>query len=258
MPRNAFRKTKNDQDVAPSSRVSCRVWSAARNAATHLGAHRRKPRHARSTITNALVLMAGGNWAVLFAITAALSGKICLIGDLPVLVHVVSQRARVLRLRRTAWHSRSAQLPCCLPPIGHGVQRPDLAFFEAQSPRPPMPLSTLRQTPRDVRRKTRGQDGFALSFPVGLFHSLQHAGLARRTEYHRRSSLTVASGKRAASGHRRRNVKVKSSPQYDQDRKIWLSCERCSLVSGSRPRSKLSTRLADCRNKTKRLSQGVS
>ncbi len=44
-----------------------------------------------------------------------------------------------------------------------------------------MPLSTLQETPRDVPRKTRGQDGFATSFPVGLLHPLQHAGLARRT-----------------------------------------------------------------------------
>src|ERR1022692_2672487 len=35
------------------------------------------------------------------------------------------------------------------------------AFFEAQSPRPLMPLSTLRPAPRDAARKTRGQDGFA-------------------------------------------------------------------------------------------------
>ena len=33
-----------------------------------------------------------------------------------------------------------------------------------------MPLSTLQTTPRGVARKTRGQDGFATSFPVGLFH----------------------------------------------------------------------------------------
>jgi hypothetical protein len=36
-------------------------------------------------------------------------------------------------------------------------------------------------TPRDVARKTEGQDGVAISFLVGLFHSLQHAGLSRRT-----------------------------------------------------------------------------
>src|SRR5712664_3640399 len=44
-----------------------------------------------------------------------------------------------------------------------------------------MPLSTLQATPRDVACKTQGQDGFAASFPVGLFHPLQHAGLSRRT-----------------------------------------------------------------------------
>src|ERR1035438_7567187 len=42
---------------------------------------------------------------------------------------------------------------------GVGVQ--NHAFFEAQSPRPLMPLSTLQTTPRDAARKTRGQNGFA-------------------------------------------------------------------------------------------------
>jgi DUF1016 N-terminal domain len=46
---------------------------------------------------------------------------------------------------------------------------------------PPVPLSTLQETPRDVPCKTRGQDGFATSFPVGLLHPLQHAGLSRRS-----------------------------------------------------------------------------
>ena len=54
-------------------------------------------------------------------------------------------------------------------------------LFEAQSPGPPMPLSTLRMTPHDGTRKTRGQDGFATSFPAGDSHPIQHAGLARRT-----------------------------------------------------------------------------
>jgi hypothetical protein len=44
-----------------------------------------------------------------------------------------------------------------------------------------MPLSTLQATPRDASCKTEGQDGVAVSFLVGLFHSLQHAGLSRRT-----------------------------------------------------------------------------
>jgi hypothetical protein len=37
--------------------------------------------------------------------------------------------------------------------------------FAAQYPRPPMPLSTLQETPHDVPRKTRGPDRFATSFP---------------------------------------------------------------------------------------------
>src|SRR5271156_3287719 len=53
--------------------------------------------------------------------------------------------------------------------------------FRSSIPGPPIPLSTLRVTPRDVARKTEGQDGVAVSFLVGLFHSLQHAGLSRRT-----------------------------------------------------------------------------
>ena len=44
-----------------------------------------------------------------------------------------------------------------------------------------MPLSTLQATSRDATCKTEGQDGVAVSFPVGLFHSLQHAGLTRRS-----------------------------------------------------------------------------
>ena len=44
-----------------------------------------------------------------------------------------------------------------------------------------MPRSTLRNAPRDALRKTRGQDGVAFSFPVGLLRPLQHVGLSRRT-----------------------------------------------------------------------------
>src|SRR5215469_8542005 len=44
-----------------------------------------------------------------------------------------------------------------------------------------MPLSTLQATPCGATCKTEGQDGVAVSFPVGLFHSLQHAGLTRRS-----------------------------------------------------------------------------
>src|SRR5215472_17388315 len=74
-----------------------------------------------------------------------------------------------------------AWLLCCLPPTRNEVGILIYGLFAAQSPRPPMPLSTLQEIPRDVPSKTRGQDGFATSFPVGLLHPLQHAGLSRRS-----------------------------------------------------------------------------
>jgi hypothetical protein len=86
----------------------------------------------------------------------------------------ISQRARVLRLRRTDCSLASiAKQPCCLPPSGES-RRPNFAFFEAQSPCPPIRLSTLQATSRDVSCKIEGQDGVAVSVLVGLFHSLQH------------------------------------------------------------------------------------
>src|SRR5216683_7894318 len=80
-------------------------------------------------------------------------------------------------------HSRLAWLPCCLPLTRNKVGILIYGLFAAQSPRPPVPLSTLQETPRDVPSKTRGQDGFATSFPVGLLHPLQHAGLSRRSPH---------------------------------------------------------------------------
>ena len=82
-------------------------------------------------------------------------------------------------------HSRLTRLPVLPSSYSPWSRHPDLRFFEAQSPGPPMPRSTLRHTPHGVPRKTRGQDGFATSFPVGLLHPLQHAGLSRRTAHHR-------------------------------------------------------------------------
>src|SRR5580704_8321068 len=100
---------------------------------------------------------------------------------LPVLVHVVSQRARVLRLRRTDCSLALSQNSRVAFLYSGESRRPDVPFFEAQSPGPPIPLSTLQASSRDVACKTEGQDGVAGSFPVRLFHSLQHAGLTRRS-----------------------------------------------------------------------------
>src|SRR5271169_2063794 len=55
-----------------------------------------------------------------------------------------------------------------------------IASFRSSIPSPPVPLFTLRRTPRGVQRKTRGR-AVRYSFLVGLLHSLPHAGLSRRT-----------------------------------------------------------------------------
>src|SRR5216683_2209494 len=62
-------------------------------------------------------------------------------------------------------HSRITRPPYCLPPTRSGVGILIYGLFAAQLPRPPMPLSTLQETPHDVPCKTQDQDGFATSFP---------------------------------------------------------------------------------------------
>src|SRR5215831_9613319 len=78
-------------------------------------------------------------------------------------------------------HSRCNATSSVAFPVGKRVQRPNQHFSKLNHPSPPILLSTLRLPPRDDTRKTRSQDGFALSFLVGLSHSQQHAGLSRRT-----------------------------------------------------------------------------
>ena len=63
-----------------------------------------------------------------------------------------------------------------------GSRHPDLlAFRSSITPAHQCLRPTLRNSPRDGFRKTRSQDGVAISFSVGLLHPLQHAGLARRS-----------------------------------------------------------------------------
>src|SRR5262245_11862664 len=59
-------------------------------------------------------------------------------------------------------HSRLTRPPAWPAPLRQKVGVLIQRFFEAQSPGPPIPLSTLRAPPHDVARKTRGQDGFAV------------------------------------------------------------------------------------------------
>ena len=62
------------------------------------------------------------------------------------------------------WLAISRQHRCCLPRLRQS-RHPD-SDFRSSIPGPPMPLSTLQVRPRGDPRKTRGQDGFAISFPV--------------------------------------------------------------------------------------------
>src|SRR5664280_244198 len=119
-----------------------------------------------TTVATGQVLLAGNPPAGLAASFAAL--------------HVVSQRAWVLRLRRT--DSPLAIGVAAVLPSAHidcvGVL---IASFRSSIPSPPSPLFTLRCAPRDAQRKTRGRvDRY--SFLVGILPPLLHAGLARRTD----------------------------------------------------------------------------
>src|SRR5690348_3076937 len=85
----------------------------------------------------------------------------------------------VLRLRGIAQGLALAPLLMLPSPIPkRSASR--LLVFEAQWPSPPVPLFTLRHSPRGEQRKTQGRvDRY--SFLVRLFHSLLHADLSRRT-----------------------------------------------------------------------------
>jgi len=100
---------------------------------------------------------------------------------LPVLVHVVSQRARVLRLRRTDCSlAIIAKQPCCLPPI----RRESASWFCVFRSSIARPTDTSVYASSDTSR-CRLQDSrprwsrCLLSCRTLVF--LQHAGLSRRT-----------------------------------------------------------------------------
>ncbi len=80
-----------------------------------------------------------------------------------------------------AIHSRVTWLPCCLPPLGMESASCSFGFSKLNSPAHWYLClrfgSHLAMYP--ARLEARMDSLF--SFPVGLFHPLQHAGLSRRT-----------------------------------------------------------------------------
>ena len=80
-----------------------------------------------------------------------------------------SDRSRLSRVSRFAFlHQEESR-------------RPDLRFSKLNRPAHRYPCLRFERHLAMPPRKTRGQDGVAFSFLVGLFHSLQHAGLTRRS-----------------------------------------------------------------------------
>src|SRR5271157_4841822 len=99
---------------------------------------------------------------------------------LPVLVHIVARRARGLRLRRARHRlANSADRQCCLPTVRTG-SAPGSMFSQLDT----LPTGTsVYASPAASRRPTQdSRPGWSrCSFPVGLFHPLQYAGLSRRS-----------------------------------------------------------------------------
>src|SRR5436190_567003 len=78
-------------------------------------------------------------------------------------------------------HSRLAWLSCCLPPTGKVSASRNIGFSKLNSPAHQyLCLRFNRHLAMPPARLEARMDSL-LSFPVGLFHPLQHAGLSRRT-----------------------------------------------------------------------------
>src|SRR6266700_2724973 len=78
-------------------------------------------------------------------------------------------------------HSRLAWLLCCLPPLGKESASCSIGFSKLNSPAHRyLCLRFKRHLAISPARLEARMDSL-LSFPVGLFHPLQHAGLSRRS-----------------------------------------------------------------------------
>ena len=101
-----------------------------------------------TTVVTGQVLLAGSPPAGLAASFAAL--------------HVVSRRARVLQTTQDRTATRDSVAAVLPSSYSERSRHPDPSAFRSSIPRPPMPLSTLRNAPHGGARKTRGQDGVAV------------------------------------------------------------------------------------------------
>src|SRR5260370_30920252 len=86
-------------------------------------------------------------------------------------------------------HSRLAWLSCCLPPLGKESASCTIGFSKLNSPAHRyLCLRFKRHLTMSPARLEAGMDSL-FSFPVGLFHPLQHAPLSRRSPSRLRCDL---------------------------------------------------------------------
>src|SRR5438105_14858119 len=79
-------------------------------------------------------------------------------------------------------HSRLAWLSCCLPPYRNGVGILfQTGFSKLNSPAHRYPCLRFKRHLAISPARLEARMDSLLSFPVRLFHPLQHAGLSRRT-----------------------------------------------------------------------------
>src|SRR6266478_2321021 len=84
-------------------------------------------------------------------------------------------------------HSRLAWLPCCLPPTRTESASCSFGFSKLNSPAHRYLCLRFKRDLAIPPARLEARMDSLLSFPVGLFHPLQHAGLSRRSPVSRPS-----------------------------------------------------------------------
>ena len=100
-------------------------------------------------------------------------------------------------------HSRFTWLSCCLPPLGMESASCSIGFSKLNSPAHQYLCLRFRRYLAISPARLEARMDSLLSFPVGLFHPLQHAGLSRRSPNCRSSNHNEQ-----LSGRQMRNTSV--------------------------------------------------
>src|SRR5215472_1786923 len=87
-----------------------------------------------------------------------------------------------------ASHSRLAWLLCCLPPLGMESASCSIGFSKLNSPAHRYLCLRFKRYLATSPARLEARMDSLFSFPVGLFHPLQHAGLSRRSPGSRQSA----------------------------------------------------------------------